>query len=49
MCLGDFNEILLATEKMGGDRCPKKRIDDFTAALNCCGFRDLGYTGPDFT
>ena len=49
MCLGDFNEILLAREKMGGDRCPQKQIDDFTTALNCCGFRDLGYTGPDFT
>ena len=49
MCLRDFNEILLAREKMGGDRCPQKQIDDFTAALNYCGFRDLGYTGPDFT
>lgn len=49
MCLRDFNEILLAREKMGGDRCPQKQIDDFTAALNYCGFRDLGYTGPDCT
>ena len=50
VCFGDFNEISSAREKMGGGaRRPQKQIDDFVATLDCCGFRDLGYTGPDYT
>lgn len=36
-------------KKWGGARRPQKQIDDFVATLDCCGFRDLGYTGPDYT
>jgi len=49
ICFGDFNEILSTGEKIGGARRPQKQIDDFVAALDCYGLRDLGYTGPDYT
>lgn len=49
MCFGDFNEILSIIEKMGGMQRPQHQMDDFQAAINECGFKDLGYNGPDYT
>ncbi|XP_075655017.1 uncharacterized protein LOC142625210 [Castanea sativa] len=49
ICFGDFNEISSAREKFGGARRPQKQIDDFVATIDECGFRDLGFLGPDYT
>ena len=53
LCYGDFNEILSGEEKMGGggEGAPisQRQMDSFREVVNACGFRDLGYSGPDFT
>lgn len=47
--LGDFNEILSATEKARGPERSQQQMESFREALNICGFQDMGYEGPDFT
>ena len=49
LCLGDFNEILLGEEKLGGLPRPQQQMDSFRCAVNRCGFKDMGYSGPAFT
>ena len=49
MCFGDFNEVLSMIEKMGGMQRPQRHIDEFRATINECGFKDLGYNGPNYT
>ncbi|XP_050249071.1 uncharacterized protein LOC126696357 [Quercus robur] len=49
LCYGDFNEILSRGEKMGGAPRPQRQMDGFWEMVNACGFKDLGYSGPDFT
>ena len=49
LCFGDFNEILTMGKKMGGAQRNQKQMGDFCEAINKCGFKDLGYNGPDFT
>lgn len=49
MCFGDFNEIVSMEEKMEGARRSQRQMGDFRDAINQCGFKDLGYIGPDFT
>ena len=49
ICFGDFNEILSTNEKLGGVRRPRRQIDEFRDVVNYCEFRDLRYTGPDYT
>ena len=49
LCYGDFNEILSGEEKMGGAPRPQRQMDRFCEVVNTCGFKDLGYCGPDFT
>ena len=49
LCLGDFNEILSMSEKWGGGQRPQKQIEDFRLAVDVCSFKDLGYTGSEFT
>ena len=49
LCYGDFNEILSRDEKMGGAPRPQRQMDGFREVVNACGFKDLGYCGPDFT
>ena len=47
--LGDFNEILLATEKAKGLERSQQQIEGFRKAINICGFQDLGFEGPNFS
>ena len=49
LCLGDFNEILSMNEKFGGANRPQQQMDSFREIVNCCGFHDLGYCGPNYT
>ena len=48
-CLGDFNEILSATEKAVGLDRPQQQMEGFREAINICNFQDMGYEGLDFT
>ena len=47
--LGDFNKILLATEKAGGLERSQQQMEGFREAINIYGFQEKGYEGPDFT
>ena len=49
ICFGDFNKILSIEEKSGGLLRPQSQMEKFRNAVNYCGFKDLGYVGPDFT
>ncbi|KAH0991987.1 hypothetical protein GBA52_003470 [Prunus armeniaca] len=49
VCLGDFNEILAAHEKLGGAVRNERQMKTFRQAIDSCGLKDLGYTGPKFT
>lgn len=49
MTLGDFNEIIGASEKEGGSDRPRQQMINFNETINSYGLRDLGYTGPKFT
>ena len=47
--IGDFNELLHANEKEGGNVRPKGQMKVFRDTINTCGLRDMGYNGSDFT
>ncbi|GMI64370.1 hypothetical protein HRI_000106300 [Hibiscus trionum] len=49
LVLGDFNEIVLSSEKQGGRDRPVRQMEGFSAALSDCGLDDLGFTGQWFT
>ncbi|KAE8774717.1 Elongation factor 1-alpha [Hordeum vulgare] len=49
MCFGDFNEILLDGEKVGGSRRLQVCMDRFRVTLENAGLCDIGYTGDKFT
>ena len=49
MCVGDFNEIVKAEEKMGGALRRERQMREFREVLDFCGFRDLGFVGSPFT
>lgn len=49
MCFGDFNEILSMEEKWGGAQRSQRQMDEFRSVVNLYGFKDLGYTSPQFT
>lgn len=38
ICVGDFNEIVRAEEKLGGARRRERQMTDFRDALDYCGF-----------
>ena len=48
-CCGDFNEILFMNEKARGVLCSQSQMDSFCQIVNLCGFKDLGYCGPNYT
>ena len=48
-CFRDFKEILSMDEKSGGVVRSRNQMDKFRDVVNACGFKDLGYLGPDFT
>lgn len=49
ICLGDFNEVLDVSEKVGGLPKDWKFLAGFREALDDCGLEDLGFCGPQFT
>jgi exonuclease III len=49
LCLGDFNEILEADEKFGGNPKSRSQMKEFRDTLSCCNLHDLGFVGPKFT
>ncbi|XP_074290614.1 uncharacterized protein LOC141617329 [Silene latifolia] len=48
VCLGDYNEILFATEMKGGSR-PQWQMNNFRAAVDDCGLRDVPWEGYNFS
>ncbi|XP_030923509.1 uncharacterized protein LOC115950456 [Quercus lobata] len=49
LCFGDFNEVVSVEEKLGGAPRSQKQMDDFREVIHQCGFKDLGFEGPEFT
>ncbi|KAF7113154.1 hypothetical protein RHSIM_RhsimUnG0155100 [Rhododendron simsii] len=49
VCLGDFNEVAMASDKSGGNLPSSTRISSFNNFLNDCGLLDLGFKGQRFT
>ena len=47
--IGDFNEILLSSEKEGGAQRQQSRLKAFQDALADCSLEDIGYHGDKFT
>ncbi|KAK6124264.1 hypothetical protein DH2020_042016 [Rehmannia glutinosa] len=46
---GDFNEIMFASEKLGGAAIIDANISLFCEAVDDCNLLDLGFCGPKFT
>lgn len=46
---GDFNEILSAVEKWGGNSRCQRQMQDFRDVLDDCDLMDMSYCGPPFT
>lgn len=49
LCARDFNEILEASEKVGGVRRTQGAMEAFKNKLEFCDLYELGYRGPKFT
>ena len=49
LCLGDFNDIILQDEKMGGNPRAMRKILNFQCFVADCELMDLGYNGYRFT
>lgn len=49
MCMGDFNEILFAHEKKGGNERADWQMTNFREAVDVCGFIDISFSGYEFT
>ncbi|XP_071681350.1 uncharacterized protein [Lolium perenne] len=49
LCAGDFNEILLPEEQMGGNPRADVQMQSFRDCLADCELTDLGYKGYPFT
>ncbi|XP_075645796.1 uncharacterized protein LOC142616949 [Castanea sativa] len=49
LCAGDFNEITLQLEKVGGRPRPHSQMQPFRDVLDDCNFIDLGYVGFPYT
>ena len=47
--LGDFNEVLCAEDKFGGNHVNLNRALEFKDCLDECNMLDLGFAGPKFT
>ena len=48
ICIGDFNEILLANEKQGGEPRSEWQMVNFREVLDNCRLRDMGFKGARF-
>lgn len=49
MCAGDFNEILVASEKVGWCQRARGLMEAFKATLTNCELSDLGASDPFYT
>jgi hypothetical protein len=49
LCAGDFNEILMDSEKVGGRKRPRFLMENFKNTLDFCGLYELQCTGSVFT
>ena len=49
LTLGDFNELLASSDKLGGNPLNPRRVQFFKECLDSCGMVDLGFHGPRFT
>lgn len=47
--IGDFNDLMTADEKKGGQCHPRALLNGFSDAISDCGLFDLGYTCDKFT
>lgn len=47
--LGDFNDLMYASEKLGGCAPPQNLLDGFSNTVEQCGLQDLGFSGNMFT
>jgi endonuclease/exonuclease/phosphatase family metal-dependent hydrolase len=48
-CMGDFNELMHANEKLGPNYADVNRIHEFCMYVKQCRFIDLDYSGPTYT
>ena len=44
-----FNELMHIGAKKGGGHRTTKQIDRFCKAINCCGLRNMGFVGQEFS
>ncbi|XP_074278178.1 uncharacterized protein LOC141601774 [Silene latifolia] len=49
VCVGDFNEVTCAGEKIGGNGIKLNRVSLFSSSMNICNLIDIGFSGPKFT
>lgn len=49
LLLGDFNQVLFATEKHGGCPVTYRHTRHFATFISDCALVDLGFSGPPFT
>lgn len=49
VCMGDYNELMHASEKEGGNTRPEGQMKLFQDTINRCNLRDMGYNGLAFT
>jgi hypothetical protein len=49
LCVGDFNEVLVAEEKIGESGREPWQIATFQDTVNDCYLTDLGYHGLPYT
>lgn len=49
VCMGDFNEILLMTEKRCGNDSAEWQMTNFRNAVDVCSFHDVAYSKYEFT
>lgn len=49
LCFGDFNEILMPFEKLGGNVRDVRMMFEFREAMRECELVDLGWKGQPFT
>ena len=49
MCGGDFNLMMMASEKKGGDEFKLHEAEILRKAVDVCQFMDMGFVGYEFT
>jgi hypothetical protein len=49
VCIGDFNEVLAISEKLGSNIQQINLMQAFQQTLEVCALTDLGFVGPKFT